>query len=569
MRHVIVLGATLSVTLRSDISQKTKARIILAKKHFSAPLIARSTSLLAVAFLCLFSAPSVLAATASDAFEDGNRLFRDDLYWAALLRYKQASEAGMNTPLLHYNMGVTHYRAKQHIRARESLTKALASPGLRVVSQYNLGLNAYAAGDVDEALRWFRLARDQDENAQISRLARTAISRLQTQKQTTDTFLVRAEEERRKRDIADFYFRAVVGFGMDDNVFRTPAEPYIDFSNPTLPVIVPVVRSGAYIPASMTAKYSINSFEYESFYGAYRFAGRFYQDKELENGDEFTQEFSFGSEYARRQGTRTREVYSAFTIAQHDETYFDPDNGVGRTSDGEPIDDRMNYLRYGPQVSFRQSHERFAFGAHIKGQLWSYDETVGDVPAYDHEFVVLRLNTDFKFAPTSLLRVSLENYARRYSDRPSYDLDGNARLGNPTVHYNYLEFGLLARQRIYSKLWFGLYYKRTDREDKYVGYYDYVRDDFGLDVTWTPSPKFRVRLAGEYRLSDFPNAFAFNNPVAGPKTLEAANGKITATYEMTRHLSLILDAYYHSSVSTDTRIAYDRSRYSLGIRWQQ
>jgi len=66
--------------------------------------------------------------TADDYFEDGNRLFRDDLYWAALLRYRQASESGMDTPLLHYNKGVAHYRANQNIRAREELLKALQSP---------------------------------------------------------------------------------------------------------------------------------------------------------------------------------------------------------------------------------------------------------------------------------------------------------------------------------------------------------------------------------------------------------------------------------------------------------
>ena len=34
--------------------------------------------------------------TAYETFQDGNRLFRDDLYWAALLRYRQAAEAGLN-----------------------------------------------------------------------------------------------------------------------------------------------------------------------------------------------------------------------------------------------------------------------------------------------------------------------------------------------------------------------------------------------------------------------------------------------------------------------------------------
>ena len=116
--------------------------------------------------------------TAQQYFADGNRLFRDDLYWAALLRYRQAAEEGLSTPLLHYNMGVAHYRAGQHIRARESLLKARDDASLRVVVHYNLGLNAYQLGDTEEALRWFRLARDQDQNEKIQDYALVAISRI-------------------------------------------------------------------------------------------------------------------------------------------------------------------------------------------------------------------------------------------------------------------------------------------------------------------------------------------------------------------------------------------------------
>ena len=96
--------------------------------------------------LLLLAATAVLAPvrpavamTAEQYFEDGNRLFRDDLYWAALLRYRQAADEGLDTPILHYNTGVAHYRAMQHIRAREALLKASRDPSLRVASHYNLG----------------------------------------------------------------------------------------------------------------------------------------------------------------------------------------------------------------------------------------------------------------------------------------------------------------------------------------------------------------------------------------------------------------------------------------------
>lgn len=519
--------------------------------------------------LCLLSAQAAQAATANDAFEDGNRLFRDDLYWAALLRYEQAGDAGMNTPLLHYNTGIAHYRAKQHIRARASLTKALTSTSLRVLTHYNLGLNAYAAGNVDEALGWFHLARNQDENARIGELARTAISRLQTQKETADPYLVRTDAERKKRTNADLELHAELGFGSDDNVFRTPSQPYVDFSDPGLPVVAPLTQSGAYIPVRIRAKYSINSFKHESFFGAYRLTGRDYQDKELKSGNEFGHEFSFGSEYKRREDTRIREVFSAFTIAQHDETYFDPDDGAARTSNGEPIDDRMNYLRYGPEVSFRQSHERLSIGAHIKGQLWNYDETGGAVPEYDHEYFIFGLNTQYKFTSTSLVRITADKYSRRYGDRLSYDLDGQQRLGNPKVRYDYIDIGITARQRIYSKMWFGVNYGRSERTDRYDGYNDYVRDSYGVDLSWMPGLRFSLKMSSDYRIYNYPNALAFHNPVAGPKTLETLYGRLTATYEMTGHLSLVVEANYREAASNDLRIQYDRGQFALGVRWRQ
>ena len=44
----------------------------------------------------------------------------------------------------------------------------------------------------------------------------------------------------------------------------------------------------------------INSLPFEGFFGAYRLSGRYYQDKELDSGNEFLHEASFGSEYKRR-----------------------------------------------------------------------------------------------------------------------------------------------------------------------------------------------------------------------------------------------------------------------------
>jgi hypothetical protein len=474
----------------------------------------------------------------------------------------------MNTALLHFNTGVAHYRAAQHIRARTSLLKAAQSSNLRVLSHYNLGLNAYAAGDIDDALNWFRQARDQEENEKIHRLAMIAISRLRAEQKAADPILVRVERRREKKSIADFDLSGRIGFGSDDNVFRAPGQPYIDFSDPNSPPVTPEEISGAFLPVDFRAKLSVNSLKWESFFGEYRLSGRYYQDKELDSASEFSHEFRFGSEFDRIEENRSNRVYSAFTIAQHDETYYDPDDGTPRVSGGELIEDRMNYVRYGPQLSLQRSYERISFGLRMKGQLWNYEETEL-VPEYDHEYFLFGGSVQYKFAATSLLRLTVEKSSRRYGDRPSFDLNGQQLITNPSLRYDYLEIGLLARQRITDTMWFGFGYENTDRTDRYLGYNDYTRDSYSFEFHWSPGRRFDLEMKGCYRIYDYPNAFAFHNPVAGLKTLETADGKLVATYRMTRQLSLVAEIEYRETASTDARISYDRNRYSLGVIWQQ
>lgn len=524
--------------------------------------------MLATAFVCLAATSTAVATTGSDAFADGNRLFRDDLYWAALLRYRQAEEAGLDSPLLHYNSGVAHYRAQQHIRARVALLKAAQSPSLRVLSHYNLGLNAWAAGDNEDALNWFRQARDQQENDKIRKLALVAISRLNATKKAADPVLVRAETISEKKPLFNFNLRARVGYGSDDNVFRTPGRDYIDFADPALPLVTPEIYSGAFVPIDFSTRFSVNSLEWESFFAAYRLTGRAYSDSQLENADEFSHELRFGSEFDRREDSRRRRVYSAFTMAQHDEIYYDPDNGLPRMAGTDEIEDRMNYKRYGPELSLLQRFDKLSFGLRIKGQLWDYEDTEL-VPEYDHEYFLFGSNVQYKFAPSSLLRLTLDKYSRRYSERTAYNLNGNQLVTNPSLRYDYLEIGLLARERINRNMWLGFGYELTDRTDRYVGYNDYTRDSYVFEFNWSPNARFELEAKGYYRIYDFPNAFAYNNPVAGPKTLESADGEVLATFRMTQHLSIAAEVEYRDIVSTDARIAYDRMRYSIGVVWQQ
>ena len=520
--------------------------------------------------LFLMAANAAQAMTAEQYFADGNRLFRDDLYWAALLRYDQARDAGMDSPLLHYNTGVAHYRAGQHIRARDSLLRAVDEPRLQVAAQYNLGLNAWALGETDEALSWFRLTRDQQENEKLRDFAVVAIARIRKAEEApSDYELLVEEREKKKRDLTDFELRARVGYGHDDNAFRSPDRPYIDLSDPSLPLVTPVVQSGAFVPVSLLAKYRVNSRPFEGFFVAYRMNGRYYPDEELENANEYIHELGFGSEYERedQEKNRERRVHSAFNIAQNREVYYDPDNGLPRDVDGVEVDDRMNYLRYGPELTARQSAEHLSFGIGLKGQLWDYEET--DVlPQFDHEYLFSSLYGQYRFTETSLLRLTAKFYSRRYSDRPAFDLEGQQRIDNPTIHYKYLAFTLRARQRITDGMWFGFDVERTERKDQFVGYNDYTRDSFAFEFHWAMGYRFKFEASGIYRLYDYPNAFAFHNPAAGNKTQESLDATAIGSYRMTRQLSLVAEARFREVVSNDIRIQYERALYSLGVRWE-
>jgi hypothetical protein len=521
-----------------------------------------------LALACLLAGGAAVAMSAEELFREGNRLFRDDLYWAALLRYEQAAEAGMDSALLHYNTGVAHYKAGQHIRARESLQKATRSSSLRQLAHYNLGLNAFAAGDNDEALQWFLFARDQGASEEVSALARTAIARIRRGQAEEDPVYQQAVKAQKERDIFDFGYFASVGYGSDSNVFRSPSEPYIDFANPSLPLIVPAVQSGSYLPYDVGAKYMINTYRFEGFYAAYRASGEYYEDRNQRDADEFRHELRIGNEYVRREEDRKRELYSAFRFAQRDGVYYDPDDGLPRAVNGVDIGDRLNYTRYGPDLRLRQRWGKLALGLVAKGYLYDYEE-VEIVPSYDHEYFLLSLHTQFSFTRTSLLRITAEKFSRRYSDRPSFDLDGTQPIGNPGVRYDYVGLSLLARQRLAKTVWVGFEYERVDREDRYLGYNDYVRDHYEFELHWSPGVRFDFELSGYYRNYKYENAFAFNNPALPTKTLETARGDVTISYRMTPRLSVALKGRFDDYVSNDSRIQYERGRYSLNLVWRQ
>ena len=527
----------------------------------------RTAGVLATVILCCLHTPAAMAATASELFADGNRLFHEDLYWAALLRYNQAAEAGMQNPLLDYNMGVAHYKARQYRRAHAAFLESSKYGPLTPISHYNLGMSAYRMGQTEEALSWLRQARDQDTRREISKLAAKAIDRIGKEEIEKTNVAVIVEKQRKERPFTNLDLRLRVGAGFDDNVYRTPDRSYTDVSDPNNPVRVdPEVQSGMFIPVNLSARYQVNSYDNEGFFASYRYGGRFYQDEALNQADEYLQEAAFGSEFRLREDNRERRAYAAFKYADHKEIYFDPDTGLERIVNGEDISDRMSFRRYGPEFWMQEKWGSLTIGARIKGQLWDY-ETVEAVPEWDHEFWLGGLNAQWRFSNSSLVRIWGEYYTRRYSDRPSYELDGTLPADNPGVRYDYVEYGVTARQRVTSAMWFGANAELTTREDRHVGYNNFDRLRFSVDYNLNIGQRFDLRASGIYSLFDYENAFAFNNPAAGDKELEIFEIQATLIYQLSDSFELSGEYYLRDVTSTDTRLEYGRSQFMIALRY--
>lgn len=108
-----------------------------------------------------------LEASRAGAFDDALRYFRE------------ARASGLDTPELHYNLGVTQFRLGNLEAATAAFLRASAVDSLRGPALYNLGLVALESGKTPEAVRRFREARSAARTEQIRDLARRQLARLE------------------------------------------------------------------------------------------------------------------------------------------------------------------------------------------------------------------------------------------------------------------------------------------------------------------------------------------------------------------------------------------------------
>jgi tetratricopeptide (TPR) repeat protein len=527
-------------------------------------------SLIPIIFLSCLGTGEAVGQTAAELMAEGNALVRSGVYRTALLRYREAVAAGLDTPLLHYNVGVVHYELGDFDAAADEFALAAAEPELAALARYNRGLALRAAGDTAGATAAFNGAAEAADDRDLRRLAENAAAPPSAagpvaSRVTRDFERAAPTDER----IGELELTASARFGQDDNVYRTPSSAYVDLADPLQSTVTPVVQSASFMPAELHAAYLLgNEAGDTEFVFRYDLDGAFY-DAEFSNANEVDQRFSMGADIVLGERERRRRtVDTEFFVSTHDETNYDPDDGLERDIDGDDISDRFSYKGSGVRGEFAQTLGRVTWGFELRFERDEYGRAE-PVANFDHDYFYTGVDIDYAFSERMTLRLGLRGYRTSFDTRPARDRNGELLDTNPAQQYGHLGVQLGVTRQLGAAVALEADYLRLARTDEFLGYYDYTQDVLRFGAAFRPTSRLHLVLAAVARSYVYPNAFAFHVPAGGSRELEELGLSLAAQFRVTRRWTLWAELDSLDVASTDARAEYLRTQSMLGIEWRK
>jgi tetratricopeptide (TPR) repeat protein len=501
------------------------------------------------------------ATASADTIREGNRAFRDGNYEAAISRYLAAHPQGEEGAVARFNLGVAYYRLGDYAQAEWWLLRSAQDSRFSLKARYNLGLVYWARGNTRSAQSEFKAVERFSQSRQLRSLAHQGLREIN---RGADSPALRRS---RATGIDEGYsVRASMSYGNDDNVFHSPDAPYLDLTQPGPPLVTPTKFSGAFAEADVTAQNILWSGRHVLLRTAYDFNGRYYTDRQFQNADEYTHRLSVSARKA--SGPQLdRTLLIRMNLGHHDETNFDPDNGQERVAAGEDISGRFKYWKSVAAADYERPFGRVTVAIRGMTELRDYGN-VQNVSEYDNMLFLAGVSARMKVLPRTELKLEYDRSMRKYRERKALNADGSLVATNPTLDYEYDTLSLTALID-FGRTGLEIGYDRSDRTDTYVGYNDYRRGSFRITGSWQPSRRLRLEVTGFSSSYDYPNAFAFDVPQGGAKTLDYTQAELRARFSITRNLELVAEARYWDVSSSDPRIAYSRSQAPIGLSWTQ
>ena len=152
--------------------------------------------------LLLLFTPNVIASAETD-FNQGVKFFRSGDYASAVVKFKSASEQGLNNVSLYYNLASSYYKLNRFESSKKYFKQVSLFANMKDLADYNLGLIALKQNNKDKARLYFSSVSQFGTDQKLVKLATKKLSGLG-----------------KKSKLLQVYLSANVGYS--DNVDSTP-----------------------------------------------------------------------------------------------------------------------------------------------------------------------------------------------------------------------------------------------------------------------------------------------------------------------------------------------------------
>lgn len=176
--------------------------------------------------LCLISILSMpVNATAQSDFNAGISAFGKADYDKALIYFKKAESAGLDTTQLTYNLGSVYYKLGRYDLSKSYFNSLLSNPALSFQAQYSLALIEHRTGNIDAAIRLFEQSIELTDDAKLKALALRQIQIL-------------SNAEQKQTAVKPWFLYLSPAYGHDSNITHTPSSDASDLSGTFLQLLL-------------------------------------------------------------------------------------------------------------------------------------------------------------------------------------------------------------------------------------------------------------------------------------------------------------------------------------------
>ena len=363
------------------------------------------------------------------------------------------------------------------------------------------------------------------------------------------------------------------GLGFDSNIYNAPSRPYRDYYDLGYPQISPLIYSGKFLSAMLNGAYVLpfnGGFHLDT---KFKYEGRYYLAERYQNANVQMGKGHLGArlDLGKREGRPAGKFYLGGFAGRHRENYVDNDTGMATvlidpvTLSSMSLSNRYNYTSQGAMLEYRQQFTAWDMQLMMETEVRDYEDPM-IVSQYDHHSRTVIAALNCCSGATVEGGMHLRGIAQDYSDRPARDRQGNALNANARLSYRKRQGGFVMALHPFRGL---TVYTNVDREyteDMFMNYNDSVRDVARFRIRWRPARGWLTRTVFRVWREDYPNAFAFDNPLKGPKRYNGTDFTFKLAREW-KSLTLYALADFTDQNSTDLRYQYQRWLWIGGGEW--